>query len=264
MFPMLDGVWRVYRFSPGITEAETWQQDGEGWTCCYFNRVPDLALASRMAGGAETSRNGGGFVFNQAANAVKAAEALGQRIELPEKWLDSEVQLKKTKDGRLAAMVKQPEVAKGDNVENPGEGWVKHRGGWWEQFFNTRTEPKEEELGLGQHDDILRCLYTPAGRPCRLGGQDPGRPLDLAAQGRCEIDAAGAGARQGRSGDYRRRGHLEGLEVGKSPLPARISRQSLLELRGRQIPLPAGSNGRRSGSLSVRTGTRFCITSAKT
>ncbi len=164
MFALPGGAWRVYRFSPGIAEAETWQQDGEGWTCCYFNRLPDLALASRMAGGAETSRNGGGFVFNQAADAVKAAEAIGQKIELPDKWLDCEVQLKKTKNGRLAAMVKEPEGKKGQSAESPGEGWVKHRGGWWEQFFNARTEPKEEELGLSEHDNILRCLYTPAGR----------------------------------------------------------------------------------------------------
>ena len=161
MFPMLDGAWRVYRFSPGIAEAETWEQDGEGWTCCHFNRLPDLPLAAKVAGGAEMSR--GGFFFDRATDAVKAAEALGERIELPDDWQDSEVQLNRTKDGRLTAIVKQPDTKAGRNIESPGAGWVKARGGRWERVFNARTEQKKEELGSTEHDSILRCLYTPAG-----------------------------------------------------------------------------------------------------
>ena len=49
LFPLPNGAWRVYRFSPGVAEAETWTQDGEGWTTCYFNRRPDLALAAKTA-----------------------------------------------------------------------------------------------------------------------------------------------------------------------------------------------------------------------
>jgi len=38
------------RFSPGISEAETWEQDATGWTNCYFNRAPDLHLAAKSHG----------------------------------------------------------------------------------------------------------------------------------------------------------------------------------------------------------------------
>lgn len=41
-FPEANGVLHVYRFSPGVAEAETWQQDNEGWTNCRFNWPPDL------------------------------------------------------------------------------------------------------------------------------------------------------------------------------------------------------------------------------
>ena len=53
LFPLPNGAWRVYRFSPGVAEAETWSQDGEGWTTCYFNRRPDLAIAAKAHGGIE-------------------------------------------------------------------------------------------------------------------------------------------------------------------------------------------------------------------
>jgi len=204
MFPMLDGAWRVFRFSPGITEAETWEQDGEGWTCCYFNRLPDLTLAAKVFGGAELSD--GTFQFDRARDALKAAEALGQKIELDEKWLDREAKLKKNKSGQLVVLIKHQAVngAKAnrttdplekwrkqgaeikrtdddrvlvvlDGIEmeilgnpgptvdqKPGEGWAKGRG-WWERVCNVHTEQRNEDLDSAEHDNTLRCLYTPAG-----------------------------------------------------------------------------------------------------
>jgi hypothetical protein len=157
MFPMPDGAWRVYRFSPGIAEAETWEQDGEGWTCCQFNCLPDLASAARVVGGAEMS-GGAGFFFDRADDALRTADALGQKIDLGEKWLDRETHLKRNKDGRLVVRIKRHE-----QEEKPDTSWVKQRGGWWERVFNVRTEQKKEEPGSTQHDSILRCLYTPAG-----------------------------------------------------------------------------------------------------
>ena len=51
MFPLDNGGWRVYRFSPGVQEAETWNQDKEGWTNCYFNCKPNLVTAAKAMGG---------------------------------------------------------------------------------------------------------------------------------------------------------------------------------------------------------------------
>ncbi len=79
-FPLLNGGWKVYRFSPGVNEADTWTQDGNGWTTCYFNRFPTLVAACKLQGGMEDES--GGFVFAKAADAVKAAETIGQRLDL--------------------------------------------------------------------------------------------------------------------------------------------------------------------------------------
>ena len=62
MFPLDKGGWRVYRFSPGVGEAETWTQDKEGWTNCYFNCKPNLQTAAK-AMGAQEDPDHGGFIF---------------------------------------------------------------------------------------------------------------------------------------------------------------------------------------------------------
>lgn len=56
-YPEEDGVLHVYRFSPGIAEAETWQQDKEGWTHCRFNWPPDLTKIVTVADGDASATN---------------------------------------------------------------------------------------------------------------------------------------------------------------------------------------------------------------
>ena len=65
------------------SEAETWTQDKEGWTTCYFNCKPNLATAAKAMGGQEDPDKGG-FVFNTVAEAKEVAEVLGQHIDLPD------------------------------------------------------------------------------------------------------------------------------------------------------------------------------------
>ena len=73
MFPLEKGGWRVFRFSPGVQEDETWTQDKEGWTTCYFNCKPNLH--NRRQGFGRTGRPGkGGYVFNTVAEAKKVAQ----------------------------------------------------------------------------------------------------------------------------------------------------------------------------------------------
>ena len=76
LFPLPNGAWRVYRFSPGITEADTWTQDGQGWTTCYFNHYPDLKTACTLLGGVEPEQ--GGYIFSTADAAIQAAKSLGE------------------------------------------------------------------------------------------------------------------------------------------------------------------------------------------
>jgi len=58
-FPLDHGGLRVYRFSPGVSEAETWTQDKEGWTNCYFNCRPNLQTAAKAMGAQEDPDQGG-------------------------------------------------------------------------------------------------------------------------------------------------------------------------------------------------------------
>jgi hypothetical protein len=154
LFPLANGAWRVYRFSPGIGEAETWTQDGQGWTTCYFNRYPDLATACVLHGGVE--REQGGFVFASAENAIQAAKSLGEEIkpeDLPE---GRKVTLKAHKDGRLVVEVERKKS------EGPKQGWD-DKNGKYVKVFKVKADSKEEDqLDCSEFDKIIRAVKTTA------------------------------------------------------------------------------------------------------
>jgi hypothetical protein len=153
LFPLPDGAWRVYRFSPGVAEAETWTQDGQGWTTCYFNRYPDLKTACTLLGGVE--REQGGYVFASAESAIQAAKSLGQELKLDGVPEGRKVTLKAHKDGRLVAEI---ERAKNDPVL---EGWDNKKGKYV-RVFQVKTDPKEDDdLDFNEFDGIVRALETP-------------------------------------------------------------------------------------------------------
>jgi hypothetical protein len=157
MFPLPKGSFKVYRFSPGVSEANTWQQDGESWTTCYFNHDPDLKTAARALGGAELSDNKG-FQFDQAQEAIKVAQALGETIEIADKLRFREAIVKPNKDGRLVVRVNKEK-----DESRPEGGWAKVGDKFWEKVFEVKTDPNEDELGADEFDDNLRTLVTPNG-----------------------------------------------------------------------------------------------------
>lgn len=155
MFPLPKGSFRVFRFSPGVSEDSTWQQDGEGWTTCYFNHEPDLKTAARALGGAELS-DGKGFQFEHAKDAIEVASALGENIEIEEKFQHREAIVRPNKDGRLVVRVE-----KTTDEARPKGGWAKVKGGFWEKVFEVQTAPIEDDMGADEFDDRLRTLLTP-------------------------------------------------------------------------------------------------------
>jgi hypothetical protein len=153
LFPLPNGAWRVYRFSPGINEADTWTQDGQGWTTCYFNRYPDLAAACALFGGVE--REQGGYVFSSADSAIKAAKTLGEDLTLPNIG-DRKVTLKPHKDGRLVVEIERKKE------EGPIEGWEDKKGRYV-KIFKVQTDSKEDnELDFNEFDNILRAVESAA------------------------------------------------------------------------------------------------------
>lgn len=156
-FPLENGGWRIYRFSPGIAEAETWNQDKEGWTNCYFNRRPNLKVAAEAMGATEDAERGG-FVFKRAKQAKEAAEALGQKIDIDERLLKRPARLKAHKDGRLVMEItKKPDEA--DN--KPLKGWLSKKGKWV-KVFDVQTEEQKDETSYAEYDNLVRQLMTPA------------------------------------------------------------------------------------------------------
>ncbi len=165
MFPLDKGGWKVYRFSPGIGEHETWNQDKEGWTTCFFNCRPNLATAAKAMGGQEDPERGG-YVFDSLKEAEQAAEILGQKLEFPKTQTGKEThdlligrktRLKSHKDGRLVM-----EIAK-----KPGEkdkvlkGWISKKDKFV-KMFDVLTENKTDEASHAEYDNLIRQLVSPS------------------------------------------------------------------------------------------------------
>jgi hypothetical protein len=159
LFALPNGAWRVYRFSPGIAEAETWEQDGKTWTTCYFNRRPELAVAAKVYGGIEDPEKRE-YVFKSPDDALKAAKVLGQ----PDTSLDPMFEgrrttLKPHKDGRLVVEI---ERVKGDADQPEPKGWLAKKTKWVRVFETVLTKQSDEETEAMQYDHTLRALKTPA------------------------------------------------------------------------------------------------------
>ena len=156
LFPLPNGAWRVYRFSPGIAEEDTWTQDGQGWTTCYFNRYPDLKTACALSGGVE--RVEGGYVFSSAEAAIKAAKTLGEDLTLPKDLGERKVTLDAHKDGRLVVEIERTKEDKDKKVE----GWDDKKGKYV-KIFQVKADPKEDsQLDFNEFDNIVRAVETAA------------------------------------------------------------------------------------------------------
>jgi len=154
LFPLPNGAWRVYRFSPGVHETETWTQDGNGWTTCAFNRKSSLAGLARVYRGTEDPEKGG-FSFTS-ADAIEVAKLLGQKIEVDTNLKDRKVTLKAHKDGRLVADIIR---VTGDT---PLEGWVEKKTKFT-KVFEIKADPNDDNERLDfEYDKIIRSLITPA------------------------------------------------------------------------------------------------------
>lgn len=153
MFPIRDGGWVVRRFTPGVKEHPSWEQDGHGWTRCYYNRDPSFNVACRTYGGIECEK--GGFIFTDAELAAKAANDLGVNLNLPSWALSGrKCKLKKHKDGRVIV-----ELDFQDNDNRPDmEGFLIEKKHWKKIFDTPNNEPNE--MDVGNYDDVVRHIVT--------------------------------------------------------------------------------------------------------
>jgi hypothetical protein len=182
LFPLEKGGWRVYRFSPGVQEDETWSQDKEGWTTCFFNCKPNLATAAKAMGGQEDPEKGG-FAFNTVAEAKQTAEALGQKSDLADpSLLERQCHLKVHKDGRLVMSI----CKRRGEQDNALHGWISKPDAWV-KLFNIPADPnaskqvRKPRITIPRIScaELARCRYKTeylidqmlvARQPCILGG----------------------------------------------------------------------------------------------
>ena len=158
MFPLPGKGFKVYRFSPGITESDSWSQDGKTWTTCLFDRKPTLELAAQMAKGAETGE--GHFVFQTLKDARQCLNFVGTDIAVNiEAYGHRSSQIRVMKNGRVVLWIKAEK-----NEVNPGIGWVEKRGGWWERVIKgvDISAGDTVENTTNQWDHFVRALKSTA------------------------------------------------------------------------------------------------------
>jgi hypothetical protein len=173
LYPLRRGGWVVRRFTPGVRETDSWDQDGAGWTRCYFNTEPDLTTTARSHEGIE--HPSGGYVFREADNAQKAALKLGVDLKLPNFVMGRPAKMKEHKDGRLIVEVNR------ESTDNPEKfpGWLED-GKMWKKIFGAQiTSPVNSENK--SYDDIVRHLvseqYRDAGWVIKADGRWVEEPL---------------------------------------------------------------------------------------
>lgn len=152
-FPQDNG-WKVYRFGQGISEAATWQQDGNGWTTCRYNVDPTLNEAAAANGGATASD--GSFHFETAEEACATIRLLGQSLDLPAKFQSRTATVRPLKDGRLNIVLRKEH----NEANAPDKTWAPKRGGWWEKVLNFT--PEKPRIQVLDQDDYLRYLHSAA------------------------------------------------------------------------------------------------------
>lgn len=158
LFPMKHGAWSVRRYTQGIQEHDSWDQDGQGWTCCYYNRVPDLATAARSIGGLEDPA--GGYVFREASTALSAVELLGIHLKIGTALQSRKTVLKPHKSGRLQIEIKHEQEDRGEDMP----GWFVKKGHWVKMFKVSNPILDEPEVGI--HDDVVRHLVSSTNEDC--------------------------------------------------------------------------------------------------
>ena len=155
MFPMRKGGWIIRRYSKGVSEHPSWDQDGAGWTRTYLNREADLNTAARSTGGVEDIK--GGFVFNTADEASEAAKILGVALVVGESQTKRRTRLVQHKDGRLIVEVDADPSDDGGQMKN----WLNDKKKWVKIHSMANSTPDEPELG--NYDDLVRHLVTSTG-----------------------------------------------------------------------------------------------------
>jgi hypothetical protein len=153
-FPTDNGGWHFYRFSPGTAEAETWSQDGQGWTNCYYNQPVTFEIAAKLAGGMLTNKDK--YVFADPDALKKACELVGGKLDIPPELAgrESRVNIK----GKYAVA----SVKKYAQDYTPA-GWVPEKGYFIKSVAVKEMTAQISEDSYTRNDKLVRCLINCTG-----------------------------------------------------------------------------------------------------
>ena len=156
-FPMRNGSWSIRRYTKGVAEHISWDQDGLGWTRCFFNREPDLKCASSFNEGVEDEN--GNFLFRHGDQASATVGMLGTNIKLPPWMAVRETTIKRHKDGKRVIV----EVAREDRDSAP-TGWLlEKKKKKWQRIFNiTNCDAINDEVY--NYDELIRHITSESGK----------------------------------------------------------------------------------------------------
>lgn len=154
-FPMRRGAWAVRRYSMGVSEHASWDQDGKGWTRCFLNRDPDLSTAAAAHGAVEDPA--GGYVFQSGTDAVEAALSIGADLKIPPGMQGRSLKMKPHKDGKRL-VVEVPRES--HDTSGSMKGWLE-KGKNWIGIFQANIKPQTLEIDSDDFDDVVRHLVTP-------------------------------------------------------------------------------------------------------
>ncbi len=169
MFALANGGWKVFRFSPGAKEAETWDHAGH-WTCCEYNVRATLSDAVHAVGGFE--RSDGSYAFGSVPQGLTALKGMGIEATAPAWTEKREMSLKPHKSRRkLIAFIAHE--ADDDNPRS-AQDMRDHR--WncegvkkqirWVQIVKlppALSSDRASEM-LDRYDAAIRSLKTPDGQ----------------------------------------------------------------------------------------------------
>lgn len=159
--PMRGGAWVVRRYTPGVAEAPTWDQDDNGWTRCYLNRDPSLDAVARAFGGIEHDK--GGFCFDTAETAAEALKQFGIALAIPENLRHRPSKLKAHKDGRLIVEINKESSDDGNAKIHEGlKDWIRDDKKVFRKVLSARAAPSEE-AEVGDYDNVIRHLVDVEG-----------------------------------------------------------------------------------------------------
>ena len=156
LFPNSNGSWVVRRFTKHCTEAPTWEEDGSGWTRCYYNRDATLAIACKSVGGIERER--GGFLFREASVALEALQIIGSCVVVPNILLNRETILKERQDGKVTIKIKR------ENRDDGGTmlSWEPNKDGYWTMIVNA-PHKAPDDTEMANYDKVVRHLISSDG-----------------------------------------------------------------------------------------------------